>query len=65
MLDAVRAALPADIFISTAAVADWRVDQASGDKVKKSGGAPPALQLVENPDILATVSQLDVQRQGS
>jgi phosphopantothenoylcysteine decarboxylase/phosphopantothenate--cysteine ligase len=62
MLDAVRAALPADIFISTAAVADWRVDQASGDKVKKSGGAPPALQLVENPDILATVSQLDAQR---
>ncbi len=62
MLDAVRAALPADIFISTAAVADWRVDHAAEDKVKKSGDAPPSLKLVENPDILATVSQLDARR---
>jgi phosphopantothenoylcysteine decarboxylase / phosphopantothenate---cysteine ligase len=56
MLSAVEAALPADIFIGAAAVADWRVE-ASADKIKKGPGAgPPALALVENPDILAAVA---------
>ena len=56
MLAAVDAALPADVFIGAAAVADWRVE-AAGDKIKKKkGGAPPALVLVENPDILADVA---------
>jgi phosphopantothenoylcysteine decarboxylase/phosphopantothenate--cysteine ligase len=56
MLAAVEAALPADIFIGAAAVADWRVE-AAPDKIKKQreGGAP-ALTLVENPDILARVA---------
>jgi phosphopantothenoylcysteine decarboxylase / phosphopantothenate---cysteine ligase len=56
MLAAVEAALPADIFIGAAAVADWRVE-AAPDKIKKQreGGAP-ALVLVENPDILASVA---------
>jgi len=56
MLAACRAALPADIAVCAAAVADWRVAEAAGHKVKKTGGAPPTLALVENPDILATLS---------
>jgi phosphopantothenoylcysteine decarboxylase/phosphopantothenate--cysteine ligase len=55
MAAAVEAALPADAAILVAAVADWRAE-ASGLKIKKSG-APPALALVENPDILATLSR--------
>ncbi|ARN83431.1 bifunctional phosphopantothenoylcysteine decarboxylase/phosphopantothenate synthase [Methylocystis bryophila] len=56
MLAAVDAALPADVFIGAAAVADWRVE-AAGDKIKKKkGDSPPALALVENPDILADVA---------
>jgi phosphopantothenoylcysteine decarboxylase/phosphopantothenate--cysteine ligase len=48
----------ADIFIATAAVADWRVANASGQKIKKDGsGKAPALEFAENPDILATVAQ--------
>jgi phosphopantothenoylcysteine decarboxylase/phosphopantothenate--cysteine ligase len=39
-----------------AAVADWRVDEAFGTKLKKEKGGPPALIFVENPDILATLS---------
>jgi phosphopantothenoylcysteine decarboxylase / phosphopantothenate---cysteine ligase len=54
MAAAVEAALPADIAVMVAAVADWRVE-AAGQKLKKSGDAPPALTLVENPDILAAV----------
>jgi phosphopantothenoylcysteine decarboxylase/phosphopantothenate--cysteine ligase len=58
MLAAVEAALPADAAIFAAAVADWRVLNASGSKLKKEGsGQPPALHFVENPDILATVSK--------
>jgi len=58
MLAAVEAALPADGAVFAAAVADWRIASASGSKVKKDGsGAPPALSLVENPDILRTVAQ--------
>jgi phosphopantothenoylcysteine decarboxylase/phosphopantothenate--cysteine ligase len=56
MLAAVEAALPADVFIGAAAVADWRVEQAQGQKLKKTGEGPPTLTLVENPDILATVA---------
>ena len=54
MAAAVAAAMPADVAVMVAAVADWRVE-AAGQKLKKSGGAPPALVLVENPDILATL----------
>ncbi|WP_292903686.1 bifunctional phosphopantothenoylcysteine decarboxylase/phosphopantothenate--cysteine ligase CoaBC [Niveispirillum sp.] len=55
MLAACRTALPADIFVAAAAVADWRVE-AAGQKLKKDGGGPPILSLTENPDILATLS---------
>lgn len=59
MLAAVEAALPADVAVMTAAVADWRVDHDQRSKIKKDGsGRPPALTLVENPDILATVAAL-------
>ena len=57
MRAAVEAALPADVFIGAAAVADWRVDGAAHSKIKKDGGAPPTLHLVENPDILAEISR--------
>jgi len=57
MLDACRAALPADVAIFAAAVADWRVTNAAGGKIKKVAGAPPPkLELVANPDILATIA---------
>jgi len=59
MLAACEAALPADIAICAAAVADWRADMDAGQKIKKEPGASaPALKLVENPDILATLSHL-------
>jgi phosphopantothenoylcysteine decarboxylase/phosphopantothenate--cysteine ligase len=57
MLDAVEGALPADIFIGAAAVADWRVGAALAEKLKKGASGPPTLGLVENPDILATVAK--------
>jgi phosphopantothenoylcysteine decarboxylase/phosphopantothenate--cysteine ligase len=57
MAAAAKAALPCDIFIAAAAVADWRVDSDASQKIKKSGDAPPALHLVENPDILAGVAR--------
>ncbi len=57
MLAAVQQALPADIAIFAAAVADWRVAGASEQKIKKDkSSGVPALQLVENPDILKTIS---------
>ncbi|NAZ36608.1 bifunctional phosphopantothenoylcysteine decarboxylase/phosphopantothenate--cysteine ligase CoaBC [Rubellimicrobium sp. CFH 75288] len=58
MLAAVRAALPADAAVMAAAVADWRVSQASLQKIKKGEGGAPVLALAPNPDILATVSRL-------
>ena len=59
MADAVAAALPADAAIFAAAVADWRVANAAGQKMKKDGtGKPPALEFAENPDILARVAQM-------
>ncbi|WP_333816617.1 bifunctional phosphopantothenoylcysteine decarboxylase/phosphopantothenate--cysteine ligase CoaBC [Tabrizicola sp.] len=58
MASAVEAALPADAAVMAAAVADWRVANASGQKLKKDGsGKAPALDFAENPDILATVSK--------
>ena len=62
MLESVKAALPADIFVAAAAVADWRVKAASTQKAKKGPGGPPTIELVENPDILATVSQMPAGR---
>ncbi len=62
MEKAVAVALPADIFIGAAAVADWRVANESGGKLKKDGSGLPALDLVENPDILAGVSHHATQR---
>lgn len=55
MADAVARALPADVAVMVAAVADWRVEPAPG-KIKKAD-APPTLTLVENPDILATLAR--------
>ena len=59
MHDAVHAALPADVFVSVAAVADWHVVNASASKLKKRAGvAAPTLQFATNPDILASVAAL-------
>lgn len=59
MLGAVQAALPADIFISVAAVADWRPANPTDQKTKKPIGGPQPLQLIENPDILRSVCLSD------
>jgi phosphopantothenoylcysteine decarboxylase / phosphopantothenate---cysteine ligase len=57
MLEACQSALPADIAVFAAAVADWRVEQTSSGKIKKGpDAAPPVLTLVPNPDILATIA---------
>ena len=65
MLAAVEAALPADAAVFAAAVADWRVANAAGKKMKKDGsGKAPALEFAENPDILATVSKMKTDRPG-
>jgi phosphopantothenoylcysteine decarboxylase/phosphopantothenate--cysteine ligase len=58
MLAAVSDALPCDIAIFAAAVADWRVARTSSEKIKKGAqSAPPRLELVENPDILKTIAR--------
>jgi phosphopantothenoylcysteine decarboxylase / phosphopantothenate---cysteine ligase len=62
MLHRVEAALPADIAIFAAAVADWRVANEGEQKLKKTSAGVPPLQLVENPDILATISKLRERR---
>ena len=63
MLQAVKRALPVDVAIFAAAVADWRVAQAGEQKIKKKAGqATPELSLVENPDILATIAKRKTQR---
>ena len=65
MLSAVEAALPADAAVFAAAVADWRMAEPADQKMKKAKGASaPALALTENPDILATVSQMTEGRPG-
>jgi phosphopantothenoylcysteine decarboxylase/phosphopantothenate--cysteine ligase len=56
MQEAVEAALPADIAVMAAAVADWRVEE-SAEKIKKSAGGLPNLMLTENPDILAGLAR--------
>ncbi|MDP3546906.1 MAG: bifunctional phosphopantothenoylcysteine decarboxylase/phosphopantothenate--cysteine ligase CoaBC, partial [Phreatobacter sp.] len=62
MMAAVESALPATIAVFAAAVADWRVAEVAGGKIKKGEGGPPALAFVENPDILATVAKLAANR---
>ncbi|WP_207480677.1 bifunctional phosphopantothenoylcysteine decarboxylase/phosphopantothenate--cysteine ligase CoaBC [Arenibaculum pallidiluteum] len=62
MLAACEAALPSDMAVCAAAVADWRVDVAAGQKLKKEGAGPPALHLAENPDILAALARRDAGR---
>ena len=57
MQAATTAALPADIAVLSAAVADWRVDTVAGGKIKKAPGGPPTLSLIENPDILAGLAK--------
>jgi phosphopantothenoylcysteine decarboxylase / phosphopantothenate---cysteine ligase len=56
MLAAVTKALPADVAVFAAAVADWRPAEPHTNKIKKGGGGAPKLALTENPDILATVA---------
>jgi phosphopantothenoylcysteine decarboxylase/phosphopantothenate--cysteine ligase len=56
MLKAVEAALPADIAVCAAAVAEWRAAALAPHKLKKNGNGPPALELTENPDILRQIS---------
>ncbi len=65
MLEAVEAALPVDAAVMAAAVADWRVANAAGSKMKKDGsGRAPGLEFAENPDILATVAKHATARPG-
>jgi len=56
MSKAVKKALPADVAVMVAAVADWRPKSYEGEKIKKRGSAPPALMLTENPDILTNIA---------
>jgi phosphopantothenoylcysteine decarboxylase/phosphopantothenate--cysteine ligase len=62
MLAACQGALPADAAVCVAAVADWRPDEAFAVKLKKSHAGPPTLSLVENPDILASLSRAGPKR---
>jgi phosphopantothenoylcysteine decarboxylase/phosphopantothenate--cysteine ligase len=58
MLAACESALPADVAVMTAAVADWRPEISANSKIKKdAGAAAPAIRMVENPDILATLAR--------
>jgi len=67
MLDATLAhAQSADIFVATAAVADWRPADVAQQKIKKdNSGAMPTLSFIENPDILATLAQSERARSGA
>ena len=62
MQAATESALPAEIAVLSAAVADWRVDTIAGGKIKKAPGGPPALSLIENPDILAGIAKAGPNR---
>jgi phosphopantothenoylcysteine decarboxylase/phosphopantothenate--cysteine ligase len=64
MLAAVEKALPADVAVFAAAVADWRTTTNSREKIKKTGKGMPELALTENPDILATIAHRKSQRPG-
>jgi phosphopantothenoylcysteine decarboxylase / phosphopantothenate---cysteine ligase len=66
MLAATEAETPrADVFVATAAVADWRPSSEAQQKIKKDGGALPTLEFTENPDILATVAGTERARSGA
>jgi phosphopantothenoylcysteine decarboxylase/phosphopantothenate--cysteine ligase len=62
MLAAVETALPADVAVFAAAVADWRTATNNREKIKKTGKLAPELALVENPDILSAVAHRKVHR---
>ncbi len=62
MLAACESALPVDVAICAAAVADWRPAQRGNQKIKKNGGPAPSLELTANPDILATLAQSKTAR---
>jgi phosphopantothenoylcysteine decarboxylase/phosphopantothenate--cysteine ligase len=67
MLAACESAAPdADVFVATAAVADWRPATSSGEKIKKDGsGRAPTIAFTENPDILATLAASERARSGA
>ena len=62
MHEAVKGALPADIYVGAAAVADWRAADVDPTKTNNNGSEPPIFRLVENPDILAYVAALGEKR---
>jgi len=62
MLEACKSALPVDVAVCAAAVSDWRPATAQAQKLKKTGAAPPGLDLIQNPDILATIAQAGNRR---
>ncbi|MBM3564665.1 MAG: bifunctional phosphopantothenoylcysteine decarboxylase/phosphopantothenate--cysteine ligase CoaBC [Alphaproteobacteria bacterium] len=62
MLKACEKALPADVAVCAAAVADWRAAQPAKTKIKKDAKGPPAVALVENPDILKTLARAGKRR---
>ncbi len=64
MLAACQQALPVDVSVCAAAVSDWRTAEEAGQKMKKNGGGPPALALIENPDILRTLGEAGNLRPG-
>lgn len=64
MLAACEKSLPADVAVCAAAVADWRVVQPAGEKMKKTGTGIPNLEMTENPDILATLAAAANTRPG-
>ena len=64
MLAACEKSLPADVAVCAAAVADWRVAQQAGEKMKKTGTGVPTLEMTENPDILATLAAAANPRPG-
>ncbi|WP_113911064.1 bifunctional phosphopantothenoylcysteine decarboxylase/phosphopantothenate--cysteine ligase CoaBC [Roseovarius dicentrarchi] len=64
MLAACEAALPVDVAVCAAAVADWRMATAATSKMKKTAGGLPQLEFAENPDILASLSQRAEGRPG-
>ena len=62
MLEACLAALPVEVAVCAAAVADWRPAEVAPAKVKKAGTAAPKLALVANPDILKTLAEAGNRR---
>jgi phosphopantothenoylcysteine decarboxylase / phosphopantothenate---cysteine ligase len=54
--------LPADVAVFAAAVADWRAEHTSDNKIKKQAGKTPTLSLTENPDILSTIAHRKADR---